>query len=119
MARMYCLWVGIILLILGVIGFLTPMFLTLQFTGLHNWIHLISGAVLAYLGFTGTAVKTGAQVFGVVYTLVGVLGFIGGGTVPVLGLPVNALYNLIHIVVGLAGVYAGFGAAEAASSSRA
>jgi hypothetical protein len=114
---MYCQWVGIILLVLGVIGFMTTSLLTLQFTPLHNWIHLISGAVLAYLGFTGTAVKTGAQVFGVVYTLVGVLGFIGGGTVPILGVPVNALYNLIHLVVGLAGVYAGFSAAAATSSN--
>jgi hypothetical protein len=116
MARMYCQWVGIILLVLGIIGFMTPMLLTLQFTALHNWIHLISGAVLAYLGFTGSAVKTGAQVFGVVYTLVAVLGFLGGGVVPILGLPVNALYNLIHLVVGLAGVYAGFSAPEASSS---
>ena len=119
MARMYCQWVGIILLVFGVVGFMTSSLLTLQFTPLHNWIHLISGAALAYLGFTGTSVKTGAQVFGAVYTLVAVLGFVGGGTMPILGFPVNALYNLIHLVVGLAGVYAGFSAAEATSSSKA
>jgi hypothetical protein len=109
MAKMYCQWVGIILLVLGILGYLIPGgFLTLQFTSLHNWIHLISGAVLAYLGFTGTAVKMGAQVFGVVYTLVALLGFIGGGMV--LGLfPVSFLYNIIHLVIGVLGLYVGFG----------
>ena len=109
MAKMYNQWVGIILLILGVLGFLTKEFLTLQFTPTHNLVHLISGAILAYLGFTGTAVKTGAQVFGVIYTLVGLVGFFGGGTMPVLGFPVSTLYNMIHLVVGLLGLYAGFG----------
>jgi hypothetical protein len=116
MAKMYCQWVGIILVVLGILGYLVPGgFLTLMFTPLHNWVHLISGVVLAYLGFTGTAVKIGAQVFGIVYTLVGVLGFFGGGTVLNL-FPVSTLYNLIHLVVGLLGLYVGFGKAEMAKA---
>ncbi len=107
MAKMYCQWIGVILIVLGVIGLFAGSFLGVEVRGLHTWIHLISGVILAYLGFTGTSVKTGAQVFGVVYTLVAVLGFIQGTTV--LGLfPVNLLYNLIHLVVGVAGLYAGF-----------
>jgi hypothetical protein len=108
MAKMYCQWIGVILLALGIVGFLTPELLTLHFTLLHNVIHLVSGAILAYLGFTGTAVRIGAQAFGIIYTLVAVLGFVQGTTV--LGLfPVNTLYNVIHLVVGLAGIWAGFG----------
>jgi hypothetical protein len=63
--------------------------------------------ILAYLGFTGTSVKTGAQVFGVIYTLVAVLGFIQGTTVLNL-FQVNTTYNLIHLIVGVLGLYAGF-----------
>lgn len=108
MAKAYCQWVGIVLIALGILGFLIPGgFLTLQFNTIHNLIHLISGAILAYLGFTGTAVRTAAQVFGVVYTLVALLGFVGGGTVLNL-FPVNTLYNLIHLVIGVLGIYVGF-----------
>ncbi len=115
MAKMYCQWVGIILIVLGVIGLFTGTLLGVSVAGLHNWIHLLSGVILAYLGFTGTSVKIGAQVFGVVYTLVGVIGFLQGSTV--LGLiATSVLYNIIHLVVGLAGLYAGFGKGEAAKA---
>ncbi len=108
MAKMYCQWFGIILIVLGVIGFFTHSLLGVSVDGLHNWIHLLSGVILAYLGFTGTSVKLGAQVFGVVYTLVAVLGFIQGNTV--LGLiNTSGLYNIIHLVVGVLALYAGFG----------
>jgi len=112
MAKMYCQWVGIILIVLGVVGLLTGNLLGVDVRGLHNWIHLISGVILAYLGFTGTATKTGAQVFGVVYTLVGVLGFVGGAVVPVFNINTNLLYNLIHLIVGVLGLYVGFASRE-------
>jgi hypothetical protein len=115
MAKMYCQWVGIILIVLGVIGFLSDSFLTLPLRG-STWVHLISGVILAYLGFTGSAVKTGAQAFGVIYTLVAVLGFIGGQTIAVLNVPVNFQYNLVHLILGVAGLYAGFGGQEAAKA---
>ncbi|HET8680094.1 MAG TPA: hypothetical protein VFM39_08215, partial [bacterium] len=59
--------------------------------------------------FTGTSVKLGAQVFGVIYTLVGVLGLIGGATIPILNAPSNLQYNLVHLVLGVLGLWAGFG----------
>ncbi len=112
MAKMYCQWVGIILIVLGVIGLLTGSLLGVDVRGLHTWIHLISGVILAYLGFTGTAVKTGAQVFGVIYTLVGILGFVSSATLAGLGVQTNVLYNLIHLVVGVLGLWVGFAAKE-------
>lgn len=116
MAKMYCQWVGIILIALGVVGLLTGNLLGVDVRGLHNWIHLISGVILAYLGFTGTAVKTGAQVFGVVYALVGVLGFVSSATLAGLGVQTNALYNLIHVVIGVLGLWVGFAGKEMAKA---
>jgi hypothetical protein len=100
--------VGIILIVLGVIGLITSGdLLGANVKGLHTYIHLVSGVILVYLGYTGTSVKTGAQVFGVVYTLVAVLGFIGGTTV--IGLiNTSSLYNIVHLVVGVVGLYVGF-----------
>jgi hypothetical protein len=82
--------------------------LGLPVNGHHNIVHLLSGVTLIYLAYSDTDVTLGAQAFGIVYTLVGLLGLIGGGTV--LGLfPVTPLYNLIHLIIGVGGLYAGFG----------
>ena len=61
--------------------------------------------------------RTAARVFGIVYLLVGILGFVPGlampmampqtlgGTMSLLGLfPVNILHNLVHVLVGIAGL---------------
>ncbi len=117
MAKMYCQWVGIVLIVLGILGFIgSGDLLGANVRGLHSVIHLVSGVILAYLGFTGTSIKTGAQVFGVVYTLVAILGFVGGTTV--IGLiNTSSLYNVVHLVVGVLGLYAGFaGGAEMAKT---
>lgn len=109
MAKMYCQWVGVVLIVLGLVGFARPNFLTFPIGGSGVWIHLISGVILAYLGFTGTSVKMGAQVFGVIYTLVGVLGLVGGSTILLVNAPTNFAYNLVHLVLGVGGLWAGFG----------
>ena len=110
MAKMYCQWVGIILIVGGVLGLLLGTdLLGVAVRGLHTWIHLASGVILAYLGYRSTGVRGGAQTFGIIYTLVAILGFFGGGTIPILGFPVNLAYNLVHLVLGVAGLYTGFG----------
>ena len=44
---------GIILLIVGLLGFVQPnLFGILPIGGYDIWIHLITGAILAYVGFT-------------------------------------------------------------------
>ena len=109
MAKMYCQYVGVVLIVLALVGFVRPNPLGFPIGGSAIWIHLISGVILAYLGFTGTSVVTGAQVFGVIYTLVGVLGLIGGSRIPILGAPTTLAYNLVHLAIGVLGLWAGFG----------
>ena len=47
---------GVVLLLIGLLGFVTPNLLgILPIGGDDVWIHLVSGAVLAYVGFTATA----------------------------------------------------------------
>jgi hypothetical protein len=48
-------------------------------------IHLVSGAIGAYTGFSGSGYRAFAQIFGVVYSLVGIIGFIAPGTLGGLG----------------------------------
>ncbi|MDR7532109.1 MAG: DUF4383 domain-containing protein, partial [Armatimonadota bacterium] len=65
---------------------------------------------------TDTSVKTGAQVFGVIYTLVGLLGFVSSGTLQAMGISTSVLYNLIHLVIGVIGLWVGFGQKEMAKA---
>lgn len=50
--------------------------------------------------------KTLAQVVGVVLTVVGLLGFFMGS--PLFGFTLNPLHNVVHLLTGLIGLYAGF-----------
>ena len=55
-------------------------------------------------------VSTFARVFGVIFVLVGVLGFVPAATTDgmLLGLfPVNTVHNIVHILLGLWGLLAG------------
>jgi hypothetical protein len=51
-SRRFCQVVGVILLLLGVLGvFIANPLGLLDIGGLDIWLHLVSGAVLAYFGF--------------------------------------------------------------------
>ncbi len=49
-----------------------------------------------------------AQAVGVVLTLVGVAGFLTGGTLVIFA--VNPLHNIVHLLTGVLGLVAGFSA---------
>lgn len=113
-SSMYCEWVGVSLLALGVLDQLAPGVLSYQHSATRTLIHIVSGATLAYSGFTRNATKIGSQIFGVIYTVVAILGFISGATVPFVDVPVSFTYNVIHLVIGVLGLLVGFGAREMA-----
>lgn len=50
------------------------------------------------------------QVVGVVLTLAGVAGFFSGNSL--LGFGINAAHNVVHLVTGLLGLWAGFGSGD-------
>jgi hypothetical protein len=106
---------GVVLLLVGVLGFVpgitTDGFLLgiFQVDMLHNIIHLASGAVALWAGMTSMkASKMYFQVFGVVYALVAVLGIVMGST-GVFGMLMNTADNALHVVIAVVALYAGFG----------
>lgn len=119
MNRMFVLIVGIVFLVIGVLGFI-PAF---RFGGedyllgifavdwVHNLIHLLVG-VLGVAAYYWDRSKLYCQGLGVVYLVVGILGFIPAfifGDEMLLGLfHVNIADNLLHLVVGGAAAYLGF-----------
>ena len=111
-------WVfGIVFVAIGVLGYVPGitsdgMLLGIfMVDGLHNIIHIVSGlaALAAAWGLYGSRLYF--KVFGVVYALVTILGFVGGGSV--LGLiMVNMADNLLHLVIAVAALWIGFGMKE-------
>ncbi|MBI4278878.1 MAG: DUF4395 family protein [Armatimonadetes bacterium] len=104
MAKVYAQVSAVVFLIVGVVGFLTPSLGPLKFSALHNIVHLVIGAWGVHAGFMGGQPKQFAQVIGVVYTLVGLLGLVAPSMLGGIG----GVYVLIHLVFGVWGLYAGF-----------
>lgn len=104
-------WFGIVFLAIGVLGFVPGITTDGHLLGifevdtLHNLIHLLTG-ILA-LTFASTAPQKFFKVFGVVYLVVTLVGFVQGTTV--LGLiGVNMADNVLHLLVSVIALYIGF-----------
>ncbi len=122
MAKQFTQLVGAALLVVGILGFFVKESLGfLHFTMTHNLVHIISGLALGYLGFKGSesSQRLGAQIFGAVYGLVTVLGFLNVGDGNPLGLQLhlNTTYNIIHLVISAWGLYAGFAKKSVAATA--
>jgi hypothetical protein len=105
---------GVILLLLGIVGFFMPNILgeLLTFNAAENYAHLVLG-VVALLASTGpvTIQKPLVLVVGLVALFFGVAGFmVAGNAVPnffgVVHLD-NPVDNVLHLVVGVWAIWAG------------
>lgn len=104
---------GIVFLAIGVIGFVNnPLLGIFEVDALHNIIHILSGALaLLAVSMGASAMRTFSRIFGIVYGLVAVLGFVSGDNV--LGLiMVNTADNVLHLVLAVVFLYLGFGYKE-------
>src|SRR5579884_1929679 len=115
LGRLFALVIGIVFLLVGILGFvLNPTggsLLGIFAVNIeHNVIHVLVGVLGILAAFTGWS-RLYAQALGVVYLLVGILGFISplapGGML--LGLiHINLADNLLHLVVGALAAFIGF-----------
>jgi hypothetical protein len=101
--------IGVIFVVVGVLGFFSDQYLLgiFEVNTIHNLVHIASGVVALIAAASSERVsRIYAQVFGVVYLAVFVLGLVLGGDL--LGLfRVNAADNVLHAVGGLAHVGSG------------
>jgi hypothetical protein len=117
-AQWYCLLAGLSLLLAGIFGFISnssfdtgdgvdgSSFLGFEVNGIHNLVHLASGAVLLAASPKRASARLVAIAFGVVYGIVTIIGLIDG--TDVLGLlPVNSADNVLHIALALLGIITG------------
>jgi hypothetical protein len=109
--KMLLMVVGVVNLVAGVLGFFTdPVFGLLAVNGAHNVIHLTTGVAALYAAMNEDYRALIAKIFGVVYTLVAVLGFV---LVPtegdLLGLVrVNTADHFYHVLLAVVFLYVGF-----------
>jgi Domain of unknown function (DUF4383) len=119
MAKTIATVLGVVFLLVGIVGFVAPGFLGTHLSLAHNLIHIISGAVALYFGLAGTlaAARLFCLVFGAVYLLLGVVGFLmgapGTATVGHIGpdsrlfallpgtLELGTMDHTIHILLGI------------------
>ncbi len=96
--------IGIILILVGVVGFFVgDNLLGFDINSAHNVVHIITGIIFAWAGFAGSGAKVVNTWLGVIYVVVGIVGFFN-----VLGfLNVNVADNWLHLIIGV--VSAGIG----------
>jgi len=134
-AQVFGLVIGLTLVAAGILGFFyNASFGTgdgterdavlgiLDVNAWHNIVHIATGGLA--LAFAGSyrASRSYAIAFGAVYLLVALLGFIAGDGEEIFNLiPVNTEDNVLHVLFGLAGIFAGVAtpASEPLSASRA
>ena len=122
-AQIYALVIGSVLVVAGIIGFFysssfgspgnTDAVLgILDVNAWHNIVHIVTGALgLLALGYAARAYAGG---LGIVYIVVAIWGFIIGDGESILGfIPVNTEDNVLHLLIGIAGL-----AAHAATPAR-
>ncbi len=139
-ARLYCLLVGAVLVVAGILGFFyeasfavgddvvaDKVFDILAVNGWHNLVHLAIGALL--LLAAGSAARSAAMGVGVLYIVLCILGFIatgdgGIGFVAENGtlidlVPVNDEDNVLHLILGITGVVAALATRPTATAAPA
>lgn len=112
---------GIVFLAIGVLGFVpgitTPMgdgtggmLLGIFHVNLaHNVVHLLTGAVALFAGMASAgAARTFFRIFGVVYALVAVLGFVQGDGMLLGLISNNTADTWLHVGIAVVSLFLGF-----------
>ena len=110
---------GVVFIAIGLLGFVPAVTPDMHLLGIfhvdavHNVIHLASGVVALLAASSARYAKLYFQVFGVVYGIVAVGGFLPflsfGDDMKLLGLThMNLADNLLHVAIAVASLYLGF-----------
>jgi hypothetical protein len=114
MARTYAGVVGVVIILIGVVGLLAgeePLLGLVNIDIVEDLVHLLTGGLLAYVGFGQRDEGLARNVvggLGVVYLLVGVLGFVIPMLFGLLPHGYSIVDNIIHLALGVAGFAVAF-----------
>jgi hypothetical protein len=120
-AQVYTLVIGCALVVIGTAGFFyiasfssgdgaerDAVLGIFHMNGWHNVLHIASGAIGLVLAGSYAGARGYALGLGVVYLLLALLGFTAGDGDEIFELiPVNTEDNVLHLLIGIAGIGAG------------
>ena len=110
MVRQYAQYMGIAIVGIGVLGLLLGEQSLLQLVNIdivEDIVHLLTGGVMAYVGYANRdleVVKAVVGGVGVMYLLVGVVGFITPTLFGLLPHGYSVFDNLLHLALGVVGI---------------
>ena len=121
MAKTMAVLFGVVFLVVGILGFVPAVTKDQMLLGIfhvnaaHNCVHLLSGVVALLCGMSGVgASRWYFRIFGLVYALVAVLGFLNPGDTMLLGLISNNMATTwLHVVIAAVSLLIGFMPARA------
>lgn len=117
MLRRIAIIFGVIMLVIGILGFVPQMmngdllFGLFRVNDIHNFIHILTGLIAIICGLTcnNYAARLFFQIFGVVYALIALLGFFYMNE-PLFGIIAhNMADTFLHILIAALSLYLGFG----------
>jgi hypothetical protein len=86
---------------------------------LHNWVHTLTGAAALAVGYRSEAAsQLYFKIFGIVYALVALLGFVYGNS-PLLGIMAHNMIDAVfHLLIAAVALYLGFVAPQRVRPER-
>ncbi len=124
LARRYAQVVGPTVILIGVVGLILgeqSLLDVLNIDIAEDLIHLVTGGILTYVGFAkgdGGVVRAVVGGLGVVYLLVGLVGFAEPNPLGLFPSEYSTLDNLIHLVLGVLGIGAALLSGGKATTGR-
>jgi hypothetical protein len=115
---------GIVLILVGIVGLLLGDGLLLGILNIdvvEDIVHILTGGLLAYVGFGRLdlgAARSVVAAFGVVYLLVGILGFILPNLFGLIPSGYTVFDNLLHLVLGVLSLVIVFTQPDTAAAGR-
>lgn len=114
MLRTFAILFGIAFIFAGVAGFL-PSFMPnglllgyFQVDTMHNVFHIASGVIAIMCATSLKMSRLFFQIFGVIYALIAILGFIWNGDFSFMMMHMNMADNILHIVIAVVALWLGF-----------
>lgn len=104
--------IGIGFLVAGILGFvphITVNGLLLNIFAvdpMHNWVYIISGVIALLASVSDKASKLYFQLFGIIYAVVAIMGFVNNGQI--LMMQMNMADNYLHVALAIIILYLGF-----------
>lgn len=108
-ARNVAIVLGVILVLVGLLGFVNnPVLGIFAVNPLHNVVHIVTGAVLLIGAYSSLGSSMALKIIGVVYAIVAIVGFFMVMDGMMLGMAMNEADKWLHVVLAIVILIAGF-----------